>query len=364
MLAGTAYYLFGAALPLYLNHVRHYSVAAVGILVALASIVQLVATLFVGPFLDRRGARLAMQLGATSYLLAAGLFLLSSSLPAIVAARVLQGIGIALVVPSIFSVVPLVVPTTRQGTALGVVGAFNNVALAVAPPLGLLLLRVNPRALFLAALLAAGLGVLMSWLLRVGLPAGEPGRLLKYRGSWTSLYAITFLCVIYWGVVTAFLPIEVPAVQIANVGWFFTADAVAVMAARVPAGYLADRFGARWLLVAGCLTTGAAIAVLTVPASLLTLVLAGIGTGVSAALLLPPILLELTRRSDDSDRGTAMALYNTSFAAAIGAGSLGGAVLIGGLGFHGTLLISIVLTLAALPIALTSAGQRSLSQAR
>ena len=326
----------------------------VGILIGLASVVQLVATLFVGPLLDRRGARLAMRLGGACYLLAATLFLVSSWLPAMVAARVLQGIGIALVLPSIFSLVPALVSGNLRGTALGLVGAFNNVALAIGPPLGLVLLARGPVTLFGTALIAAALAIVISWLLRVGLAASEPGRLLKYRTAWTPLYVITFLCVVYWGVVTAFLPIEVPARQVGNVGWFFTADALAVMASRVPAGYLADRYGARWLLVAGAMTTALAIGLLLVSPSFITLVLAGIGTGVSAALLLPPILLELTKRSDESSRGTAMALYNTSFAAAVGAGSLGGALAVQRVGFHAALVFSMISSAAAAPVALAT----------
>ena len=190
--------------------------------------------------------------------------------------------------------------------------------------------------------------------LTVGRPAEEPGKLFKYRLAWTPLYAITFLCVIYWGVVTAFLPIAVPSDQVPNVGWFFTADALAVMAARIPAGYLADRFGSRWLLVAGVATTAASIGMLLARPSFLTLVVAGIGTGVGAALLLPPILLELTKRSDLTDRGTAMALYNTSFAAAVGLGSFGGAVFVERIGFNGALLAALICCAASAPIALAT----------
>ena len=347
-------YLFSAALPLYLFRNRGYSLGLVGALVGLASVVQLIATLVAGPLVDRRGARLAMRLGAACYVVAAGLFLTSASLPAIALARVLQGVRIALVLPAVFSVVPPLVSQRFQGTALGTVGAFNNVAVAIGPPLGLLLLAGSPASLFLTALATAGLAIATSLLLKVGGRAAEPGRLLKYRAAWTPLYAITFLSVVYWGVVTAFLPIAVPPSQIPNVGWFFTADALAVMAARIPTGYLADRFGARWLLVAGVTITGLAISVLLISPSFITLLVAGVGTGLGAALLLPPILLELTKRSNVTDRGTAMALYGTSFAAAVAAGSLGGAVLVQRFGFNATLVVSLIACMAAAPIALAT----------
>ena len=320
----------------------------------LASIVQVVGTLAAGPLVDRRGARLAMRLGAGAYVAAAALYLISGWLPIIALARILQGAGIALLLPAIFSLVPVVVSTGFRGTAIGLVGAVNNVALAAGPPLGLLLFARSPVGLFGAALIAGALALLISLLLRVGTPAPEPGRLLKYRGSWTPIYAITFLAVVYWGVVTGFLPIEVPPGQVPNVGWFFAADAVAVMAARIPAGYLADRFGSRWLLVAGALATSLGIVLLMIPASFASLLASGTATGAGAALMLQPILLELTKRSDETDRGTAMALYQTSFAAAVGIGSLGGAPLVEHLGFNPALLLSLLCCLASIPIALSA----------
>ena len=84
-------YLFSAALPLYLFRFRGYSLGQVGVLVGLASVVQIIGTLGAGPLVDRRGARLAMRLGAACYVVAALLFLTSAWLPAIVLARVLHG---------------------------------------------------------------------------------------------------------------------------------------------------------------------------------------------------------------------------------------------------------------------------------
>jgi predicted MFS family arabinose efflux permease len=90
----------------------------------------------------------------------------------------------------------------------------------------------------------------------------------------------------------------------------------------------------------------------------LILLTAGIGTGLGAALLLPPILLELTKRSHEGDRGTAMALYSTSFSAAVGVGSLAAAPLVARAGFGAALIISTVACLAAGPIVMMGIGSR------
>ena len=355
--ASFSLFLFSATLPVYLYRDRSFSLEAVGELVGLAFVVQVVMTLVAGPLIDRRGARLAIRLGPAFYILAAALFMTTATPITVGLARALQGIGAALIIPAAFSLLPTMVPGRRRGTALGAFGATTTVALAVGPPIGLLLLRRGPVVLFGTALAIAAIAFATSWVLDAGGPSQRRGPIFTYRGSWTPLLLVTFLTVVYWGVVTAFLPIHVPRAQLVNVGWFFTADALAVLAFRIPTGSLADRFGPRWLLAGGILVTSAGTLLLLTPASLLSLVVAGLGTGLGAALLLPPILLELTKRSDEGNRGTAMALYSTSFSAAIGVGSLAAAPLVAHAGFGPTLIVSVIACLAATPIVMINVGR-------
>lgn len=279
---------------------------------------------------------------------------MSSTAVAVAAARVLQGLGFALVVPAAYTLVPDLVSPRFRGTALGGFGAFLNVALAAGPPTGLWLLQQSPTALFLASVVAAAIGCVASWLVAGAQPRVTRTRLFTYHHRWTALLAVTFLTVVYWGVVSAYLPLHVPKAQVAAVGWFFTADALAVLAFRIPAGYLTDRYGPRWLLLGGIAITVGAILLLLLPASLALLVIAGIGTGAGAALLIPPTLVELGKRSDEGNRGTAMALFTTSFAAAIGVGSLAAAPIVDRLGFDTALLLSTLTCLMAAPLVLAT----------
>jgi MFS family permease len=350
--ASFSLYLFSGTLPVYLHRDHGYSLQSVGFFVGIAFVIQIGATLLVGPLIDRKGARLALRLGPALYLLASFLFLLSATPMAITLARLLQGLGIALILPAAYAVVPTLIPARYLGTALGAFGVFQNLALAVGPPLGLWLLAHGADVLFTAAAAAAALGMGLSLLLRVGEARQAEGPLFKYRAAWTPLLALTFLTIVYWGVVTAYLPIHVPPRLIPAVGWFFTADAIGVLVFRIPAGFLADRFGPRRLFLAGIGVTVCAIGLILLPPSWWTLVLAGSGTGAGAALLIPPTLIELQKRSDDRDRGTAMALFTTSFAGAIAAGSLASAPLVAGISFEAAMIVSAGLCLGALPIAL------------
>jgi MFS transporter, DHA1 family, solute carrier family 18 (vesicular amine transporter), member 1/2 len=151
---------------------------------------------------------------------------------------------------------------------------------------------------------------------------------------------VTILFLIHWGIITSYLP-QRAVLAGADVGLFFTADAIAILALRVPAGYLAGRLGTRWLIVSGVIVTVLSLALLLLPATTPLLVLAGLGTGAGGALILPPLTLELSERSSDADRGSAFALFNIAFSAGIALGSLAVAPVIGSLGFETVLLASI-----------------------
>jgi MFS family permease len=349
--------LFNGSLPVYLSR-QGFSLEAIGFLVGLSFVPQLVATPLVGPLVDRRGGRLAIRVGSGLMLLAAVLLPLSSGGLAVGTARLLQGLGFALVMPASYALVPTVVSERRRGAALGSFGAFPNVALAAAPPLGLWLLQLTPAALFLASAAAGAAGCLASLALAGGRRVPARKRFFTYRRRWTPLLAVAFLTVLYFGVVLACLPLQVPGSQLQAVGWYFSADALAVLVFRVPAGFLTDRYGPRWLLLAGIGVTLAGILLLVLPPSPAQLVAAGVTTGLGAALVLPPVLVELGRRSDEGNRGTAMALYTTSFAASIGAGSMAGALLVDRLGFGPTLWLTALACLLAVPLVLAGVGRR------
>ena len=90
--------------------------------------VQLVATLLSGPVIDRWGAGLALRAGPALYLAAAVLFVVAPEVVPISVARVLQGLGIALLLPAAYTLLPSLVGPRQRATAFGVVGVIQNIA--------------------------------------------------------------------------------------------------------------------------------------------------------------------------------------------------------------------------------------------
>ena len=356
-LAQSGFHAFIASLPVALVQAGRAD-AEIGALMGSAAAVQLVASFLCGGLIDRFGGRAVLLAGTVAFtvaatLLATGIASADGELVPLVVVRVLQGVGIAAVLPAALSLVPGLVRATNLGASLALVGMAANVSLAASPPLSLALLSTTSLAgVAVATLVALALGALLTWALgkdrrETSREGGRLGPLVPaWRPSWTSPLLIAILFVGHWGVVTGYLPQRAEAAG-ADVGLFFTADAVAILLMRVPAGYLASRVGSRLLIVVGVAVTLVALGLLLFPPSTALLVVAGLATGAGGALILPPLTLELTQRSDEADRGSAMALYSVAFAGGVALGSLALAPFIDRLGFESALLLGFAACLAA-----------------
>lgn len=357
---------FTAALPLALARAGAAD-AEIGFIVGMAAIVQLPAAFLGGALVDRFGGLRLLAVGAVAYLVGTGILLFPDVDPAgprwpFLLARLSQGVGIALTLPSALSLVPRLVPFHRRGFGLAFVGSAHNMTLIVMPPLSLAVLgrgtSLDAVALMVAAIVLSGVVLLFAlpvpFRLRPseggpagnGLDAGAGGppaaRRLRFafRRAWLPPLAITLLYVAHWGVVTAYLPQRAEAAG-ADVGLFFVADGLLILALRIPSGWLADRIQARWLILAGLATTSVAIGLLVLPASTPILVVAGALTGGGGGLVLTPLLVELSRRSGEADRGSAFSMFSAALAGALVLGSLGAVPIITAAGFEATILATI-----------------------
>lgn len=331
-LAQSGFHAWIATIPLAMHAVGRAD-GEIGAVVGAASIFNLLAALASGGLIDRYGGRLVYLAGCGVLLAAAapvavGVVDARSPFAVWLVVRLLQGVGLAAVLPAVQVLVPLRVSAARLPTALASVGIAGNLSLALTPPLSLLLLeRFGLGSVGLVVGVSVLGGALLLGLERrdeSGAPGvshdGSPDRRRSsafrpaWRPEWAAPLACSLLFIAHWGVVTGYLPQRAERAG-ADVSLFFTGDALALLALRVPAGWLAGRIPALPLVMGGTLVTCAALAVLLLPPTTPLLVLAGLGTGVGSALFFPIILIELSRRSDSRDRGSAFGLYSVMFGA-------------------------------------------------
>lgn len=364
----TGFHGFTASLPLALAGAG-VADPEIGVVMGSAALVMIPAAFVGGAFVDRYGGGSLLIVGAVAYTASALILLIpgvepgSSSL-AFLLSRVCGGIGLAIVMPSALSLVPRLVARARQGFALSVVGSSQNLALIVAPALSLVILdTAGLDGVALTVLAAAWIGALLTRRLpfreaddraaRV-----ERGLRLTVRRMWLAPLAIIVLYVAHWGAVTAYLPQRAEAVG-ADIGLFFVADGLGILLLRIPAGWMSDRLSTRLLTPIGIAMSIVGLLLLIPEPTTPILLVSGFLGGAGGALVLTPMLVEMSRRSTEADRGSAFSLFAGALAMAIALGSIGFAPFIETAGFETAMVVGIVSAALAMVVALVEPGQRA-----
>jgi MFS family permease len=374
------YHGFTAALPVALVKAGLPD-AEIGLIVGVASVVQVPAAFFAGGLIDRFGGPRVLLFGCLSYLAAALLLALPiaepggpGAIPVFVIARILQGIGVSTTTPSAFAVVPGLVERTHVGVGLAQAGAAQNLTMAIFPPLSLLVLdatSLHGVAALIAAVVAVG-ALLVVRLERSAnqAAAGSPAAAASLRPRWVGLvwhraWALPLLLVVgmtmHWGVVMAYLA-QVAEPAGVNVGIFFTADAVAVFAFRIPVGWLVDRVPPRPFVLAGLGGLLISVLLLLAPPSSVLFVVSGLFAGGGGILVIGPLLMTMSHRSTDRDRGSAFAYFYVALALGNAIGSIGGAAFFAAGGFALAMVslgVTGLVVAAVIAIADAGLGQRS-----
>lgn len=370
---------FTASLPVALARAG-VSDPEIGLIIGVAALVQVPAAFLAGVIVDRVGGLRVFTIGGVAYLIGCAILMLPGVEPGgpagpFIVARIFQGIGIAGTLPAALSLVPHLTDPAQRGFGLAFTGSAHNLTLVAMPPLSLAVLSAT--SLHGVALVMTGVvlvGLLLVWIVpfrfRPAAAGGEGGHGsgpvrearrrfgFAFRRAWAPLIAIILLFIAHWGVIVAYLPQRAEAAG-ADIGLFFVADGVAIIGSRVPAGWLADRMRPVILMLVGLGMTAFMLVLLALPPTTPLLVIAGVLSGAGAGLVMTPVLVELSRRSGDADRGSAFSLFSAAQAGALVLGSIGGAPLVATFGFEVALLATLAGIAGAAALTVWDAGLRA-----
>lgn len=129
-----------------------------------------------GRWSDVVGRKRAFLLGVGLFVVASAACAAAPSIPFLVGARAVQGLGAALLLPSSLGLLLPEFPPERRHIAIGVWAAVGGVAAAAGPPLGGLLVQVGWRWVFLVNVPVGLVGLLAGWrvLREIRHPDSEP----------------------------------------------------------------------------------------------------------------------------------------------------------------------------------------------
>jgi EmrB/QacA subfamily drug resistance transporter len=171
---------------------------------------------------DRYGQRNLFVAGLAVFTIASALCGLAQDTNQLIAGRVIQGIGGALLTPQTLAVISVMFPPARRGTAMGIWGAVAGLATVAGPTLGgFLITNVDWRWIFYVNLPIGIAAIILAFLFIPDLRPGRqhgwdiPGILL----STAALFLIVFALIegerYNWGTVTGF--ISIPLILVAGV---------------------------------------------------------------------------------------------------------------------------------------------------
>ncbi len=310
---------------------------------------------------DLIGPRTVFVAGLELFTVASVLCGLSRSAEELVAARVLQGVGAAALLPQALVLITAIFPAERRGAAFGIFTAVAGIASVSGPTVGgLLITEFGWQSIFYLNVPFGVLGIVLAYRLvprlsRDTRTRGRPGRRHRFDLVGVLLATAGLSGIAYglvegqrhdWGRVLG--PVTVPVVLTGAAGLLYVLETQAALgmsplasglsalpwtvtlsAVAPVAGRLADRIGGRILLIAGLALLALGVACVaflptttSTPATFaLPLILVGAGIGLTVA----PTTTEAMRAVAPEQTGAASGVLNTArqVGAVIGAAVVG-----------------------------------------
>lgn len=363
----TDMFVYGLAIPL-LPQIAVESGAGsglVGLLFAVYAAALLLATPLVGWLVDRVGTRTPMLVGLLGLAMATLLFAFVDSLPALLAARALQGAAAAVAWVGGLGLVAAAYPAAERGKPMGIALSATGIGILIGPAAGgLLSEHFGVRVPFLVAAGVAALdGLARLWLVRD--VDHEPREVAARVWSHPSMPLLFLLTAVGAGLVAFLEPILPLAAHSEHgatsqtIGLMFT-GAVIIGATVAPfSGLLADRVPRGLLAASGAITAAAGLFVVSAADGL---VMSAVGLALTVTggqLVLTPTLVMIGDVADSRRppaHGAAYAAYSLAYTTGLVIAPLAAGSGSGAFGFRGVTLIggSIVAVLAIATVALTA----------
>jgi len=368
--AGALYFLsLGMVLPvipLYVEGPLGGDDLAIGIAVGAFAVGAVLLRPYAGRLGDRFGRRVLVVCGAAVVALSALLYTLASSLPALVGARIVGGLGEAAFFVGAGTMIADLAPEARRGEAISYWSVAVYLGLAFGPPMGEAVLGASDyRTVWIVAAALAASASIVGVFTRETLPPAARAEAIVRDEKLPLLHrkavlpgTILFLGLCGLAGFTELVPGYARAVGLEDSGGVFLVYGLLILVVRVVGARLTDALGplraGSWALTVGALG-------LLVIAGFGTVAGLFVGTAVFAAgmcLMYPSMLTLSLMGVDDAERASVVGTVSTFFdlSQGIGALVLGGAAAV--TGDRGAFVVAAMLAVAGLALLWSGSDRR------
>jgi MFS family permease len=295
---------------------------AVGLVVGSFAVSAAFVRPWAGRIGDRYGRRVLLSGGAALVGVTTLAYTLVASIPALVALRLLTGIGEAAVFVGAATATQDMAPPDRRGEAASYFSVALYSGLALGPALGE---RIASSFDYDRVWLAAGAASLVAAALGLGTPhqparsAPRPTSLLHPAALGPGL--VLMLGLIPFTGFAAFLAVYGPDIGLDDTGPVFFAYAGTVLAIRIFGAKLPDRLGWRRASTIALASVGLGALVVAAWASVAAVWLATIALGVGMSLLYPALFSAALEGVPDHERSQAVGTFSLFFDLSQGVGA-------------------------------------------
>lgn len=334
-------FMLTPTLPIFANDISVGTVASTGgIIVAAYTLGSLLLRLLWGKLTDTWGRKQVYLLGVFIVLVLSPFFGVASILPAIVALRLVQGIGFSASSTSASTLAADIVPATRRAEGIGYYALANTLGMALGPEFGIQILQnFGQRWLFVASTISGIVAVLIGMLVSTkrtvrvkavtvqsarnrASEASAHRRLSLIESKALPSSAVLLFVIMPYGAVMAYIGAYGLHQGVANIGLYFSVFAIALLVVRLSVGHISDTFGVTVVFMPAAVLMFAGLLILLwateLPVFLASAVLFGLGFGIA----MPVLQASAYTLNPDERRGAASATVFAVSDIAYGIGAL------------------------------------------
>lgn len=280
-IVGGSFMGLGFIMPLRAIYARSVGSSSVeiGLMASSYLLASVLSAPFIGRLTDRLGATRLLWVGLLVHALIVIAYLQAHSALLLIALRAAEGIAAAAVLPPARALVNRLAPLTRQGEALGLLGAAQEVGILLGPVAGTIL--ASQAGYTPSFLIGGGVMLLGALAAFVCLPRSRPTAPAVYGrraglaavGTFTRplklAYTLTTVMALPHGVMMALWTIYMldRGASLPLIGLTYTAAALPALFVAPLAGRWSDRYGRYWPIVLSFLGVGIIYAVYGLPVS-------------------------------------------------------------------------------------------------
>jgi MFS family permease len=342
---------------------------AVGLVAGAFSVTAFFLRPWAGMQADRRGRRLLMVAGASVFALSVAGYLIATSVPALIAMRLLTGAGEALFFVGAVSANLDLAPPERRGEAMSFASLALYIGIGVGPFLGeAIIARADHEAAWLVAIGLAVAAVALSLRLPPMTPApveGEPARhpLVHPAGLLPGVVLLTAV----WGMAgfLAFVPLYALDIGLSGAGLVLGLFAGIVVVIRSVGARIPDRLGASRATRIALALSAVGLTIIGTWREPAGLVLGAAVAGVGMALFTPALFALAANSVEANERGAVMGTTSAFLDLAFGLGPATLGFVAAAVGRGGTFLAgAVVAVLGLVLVTTTKLGRPTSSQVR